>query len=145
LITGNRIAVLGSNYFDRGRQAANLLDGVGVYLILQGVGLPATLETLFQALLVISLSVIVGSVSALPGGLGAADLSIGVTLRVVLGLGAAAAGFVTLLARFVQLWWGVLIGMGVGFIFRRRLLSPLLEAESTAEATDYLTDGAVAR
>ena len=125
--------------------AANLLDGVGVYLILQGIGLPATLETFFQALLVISLSVIVGSVSALPGGLGAADLSIGVTLSVVVGLGTSAAGFVTLLARFVQLWWGVLVGMGVGFVFRRRLLGPLMEAESAAEPADYFTDSVVAR
>lgn len=108
---------------------ANFLDGVGVYLILTGLGRPATLETFFQALLVISLSVVVGSLSALPGGLGAADFSIGVTLRAIVGLDAAAAGFATLLARFVQLWWGVLVGMLVGVVYRRRLLPPELEEE----------------
>lgn len=108
---------------------ANFLDGVGVYLILTGLGRPTTPETFFQALLVISLSVVVGSLSALPGGLGAADFSIGVTLRAIVGLDAGAAGFATLLARFVQLWWGVLVGMVVGFAKRRRLLPPELEDE----------------
>ncbi len=43
-------------------------------MVLILLGLAAASEvTLFQALLVISLSVVVGSVSALPGGLGAAD------------------------------------------------------------------------
>ncbi len=125
---------------------ANFLDGVGVYLILLGIGLPAGAETFFQALLIISLSVVVGSVSALPGGLGAADLSIGVTLRTVAGLGAAEAGFATLLARFVQLWWGVLVGVGVGLLFRRRLLPPDVEEEDEMErAADFLPDEAGAR
>jgi len=127
--------------------AANFLDGAGVYLILLGIGLPAGAETFFQALLIISLSVVVGSVSALPGGLGAADLSIGVTLRTVAGLGAAEAGFATLLARFVQLWWGVLVGVGVGLLFRRRLLPPEVdEKEDEMErAADFLPDEAGAR
>ncbi|MBN2469843.1 MAG: flippase-like domain-containing protein [Anaerolineae bacterium] len=111
---------------------ANLLDGVGVYLILVGLGKAATLATFFEALLVISLSVVVGSLSALPGGLGAADFSIGMTMRAVVGLDPAAAGFATLLARFVQLWWGVLVGMGVGFACRRRLLTPDVEATLSA-------------
>jgi uncharacterized protein (TIRG00374 family) len=109
--------------------AANFLDGVGVYLILVGLGQPATPDTLFMALLVISLSVVVGSLSTLPGGLGAADLSIGVTMRAVVGLDVAAAGLATLLARFVQLWWGVLVGMAVGFVYRNRLLPPDIDSE----------------
>jgi uncharacterized protein (TIRG00374 family) len=124
---------------------ANFLDGVGVYLILRGLGQPATGETLFQALLVISLSVVVGALSALPGGLGAADFSIGATLRLVVGLNTAAAGFATLLARFVQLWWGVLVGMVVGFLYRHRLLSPELEAVIEAEQGDYAADSLPAR
>ncbi len=126
---------------------ANFLDGVGVYLILLGLGLPVSEITLFQALLVISLSVVVGSVSALPGGLGAADLSIGVTLQLVAGLGVAEAGFATLLARFAQLWWGVLVGMGVGFVFRDRLLLESLEsAETPADAQEsYASDSLPAR
>ncbi|MFC1959834.1 YbhN family protein [Chloroflexota bacterium] len=108
---------------------ANFLDGVGVYLILIGLGLPATMATFFQALLVISLSVVVGSLSALPGGLGAADFSIGMTLGLVVGLFASAAGFATLLIRFVQLWWGVAIGATIGMMARQRLFTPDLEAD----------------
>ncbi len=112
---------------------ANVLDGAGVFLILLGIGRPATVETFFQALLVISLSVVVGSLSALPGGLGAADLSIGVTLRVIVGLDIAQAGFVTLVARFVQLWWGVIVGMVIGFLYRHRLLPPDVDVSGVEE------------
>lgn len=125
--------------------AANFLDGIGVYLILLGMGQPATAETLWQAVLVISLSVVVGSLSALPGGLGAADLSIGVTLQMVAGLGVAEAGFATLLARFVQLWWGVLVGMGVGAVYGERLLRAVLAGEGEDDAPDYLADRIPAR
>lgn len=119
---------------------ANFLDGVGVYLILVGLGQPAGMTTFFQALMVISLSVVVGSLSALPGGLGAADLSIGVTLRTVIGLEAPVAGLATLLARFVQLWWGVIVGMIVGFVYRRRLLTVQGEADLTRREA-YTPDG----
>jgi len=109
--------------------AANALDGIGVYLILLGLGQPAGMVTFFQALMVISLSVVVGALSALPGGLGAADFSIGVTLQAVAGLDVPAAGLATLLARFVQLWWGVIVGMVVGFAYRHRLLTAEVEAD----------------
>ena len=126
--------------------AGNLLDGLGLYLILLGLGLPAGPEVFYQALLVISLSVVVGSLSALPGGLGAADLSIGMTLQMAVGLPGAAAGFATLLARFVQLWWGVLVGAAVGFVYRERLLSASVAGEAaTSPAPDYVTDTLPAR
>jgi uncharacterized protein (TIRG00374 family) len=126
--------------------AGSLLDGLGVYLILLGLGLPAGPDLFYQALLVISLSVVVGSLSALPGGLGAADLSIGVTLQMVAGLSGAEAGFATLLARFVQLWWGVLVGAGVGFVYRKRLLQASAEGEAaSSRAPDYATDTLPAR
>ncbi|MFQ3535689.1 MAG: lysylphosphatidylglycerol synthase transmembrane domain-containing protein [Aggregatilineales bacterium] len=89
---------------------ANVLDGLGLYLILIGVGLPPTAETFFQALLVISLSVVAGALSGMPGSIGASDLTITGTLQHLIGLSLPQAGFVTLLARFVQLWFGVLVG-----------------------------------
>jgi uncharacterized protein (TIRG00374 family) len=107
---------------------ANFTDGIGVYLILLGLGLPPSAALFSQALLIISLSVVAGSLSTLPGGLGAADLSIGYLMRAMVGLSASAAGFVTLLARFIQLWFGVIVGLGVAFLFRRRLFPPALEA-----------------
>lgn len=106
---------------------ANVLDGVGVYLILIGLGQPPGAELFFKALLAISLSVIAGSVSGSPGGIGASDLTIGGVLISVVGLDRGQAGFATLLARFVQLWWGVLVGSVVAFLYRKRLFPPSLE------------------
>jgi uncharacterized protein (TIRG00374 family) len=112
---------------------ANFTDGVGVYLILRGVGMPASQELFFQAMLIISMSVVAGSLSALPGGLGAADLSIGILMQEMVGLGAATAGFVTLLARFIQLWFGVIVGLVVALVFRKRLFPSSLEETIQAE------------
>jgi uncharacterized protein (TIRG00374 family) len=112
---------------------ANALDGVGVYLILTGIGQSATMETFLQALLLVSLSVVIGSISTLPGGLGAADISIGMMMQAVVGFEPAPAGFATLLVRFVQLWLGVIVGMIVGVIYRERLLLPDIETEPVTE------------
>jgi hypothetical protein len=47
---------------------------------------------------------------------------------------------VTLLARFAQLWWGVLIGGVVALLFRKRLFSPgldrIIEAGLTGEPNE---------
>jgi glycosyltransferase 2 family protein len=108
--------------------AANVLDGVGVFLILVGLGEPATADTFFRALFVISLSVIVGSLSGMPGGVGASDLTISGAMRIVIrDFTVAQAGFATLLARFVQFWWGVLVGSLVAILMRKRLFTPELE------------------
>ncbi|MCC7206183.1 MAG: flippase-like domain-containing protein [Anaerolineae bacterium] len=118
---------------------ANFLDGVGVYLILVGLGLPATAETFYQALLVISLSVVAGSLSGMPGAIGAADLTITGTLQKLVGLSVPQAGFATLLTRFVQLWFGVLVGGLVAFVFRRKLfpesLESVMQAHEAAQQT----------
>ncbi len=112
---------------------ANLLDGYGLYLILTALGQPATSTTFFQALAVVSLSVVAGSVSGSPGGIGASDLTITGTLQYIVGLSTAEAGFVTLLARFLQLWWGVLVGGIVAIVFRHRLFPPSLDDVIKAE------------
>lgn len=107
--------------------AANFLDGIGVYLILIGLGLPATPEIFYQALLVTSLAVIAGALSGMPGSIGASDLTIAGTLHALVGLSASMAGFATLLTRFVQLWFGLLVGGVVAILARRRLFPPHLE------------------
>lgn len=114
---------------------ANLLDGLGVYLILVGIGLPATPETFFQALLVISLSVVAGALSGMPGSIGASDLTITGTLQHLVGLSVPQAGFATLLARFVQLWFGVLIGSAVAWSARSLLLGKPSSASDQSERT----------
>jgi uncharacterized membrane protein YbhN (UPF0104 family) len=103
------------------------------------LGRPLSAETFFQGLLAISFSVVTGSVSGSPGGIGASDLTITGILQKVAGLSLAEAGFATLLARFVQLWWGVLVGLLVAFVFRQRLFPPSLEA-TIAESQQELAD-----
>lgn len=117
---------------------ANFLDGVGVYLILVGIGQPAAPETFFQALLIISLSVVAGSLSGMPGAIGASDLTITGSLQHLVGLATAPAGFATLVVRFVQLWFGVIVGGAIAFSARRRLF-PAGLSESLAEHDAHAT------
>ncbi len=108
---------------------ANGLDGLALYLILTTLGLPAIPDTFFRALVTTSSSVVAGSVSGSPGGIGASDLTIAGTLSTVVGLkDTTLIGFVTLLARFAQLWWGVFIGGLVMVLDRKRLFPSNLDA-----------------
>lgn len=87
-------------------------EGIGLYLILLGLGVPPGWNVLSIAIFVLAFSTIIGAVSTLPGGLGAADASIAGMLALLLSLGAGTAATATLLIRFATLWFGV----GLGFI-----------------------------
>jgi len=66
---------------------------------------------------------IVGAVSGLPGGLGAAEFTIAGMLQLLV-LGEQDAGFAgtaTLLIRLFTLWFGVVLGLVTAFAFRHRL------------------------
>jgi uncharacterized protein (TIRG00374 family) len=86
-------------------------EGIGFYLILLGLGLSPGWEILSIAVFVLSFSTVVGAVSALPGGLGAAEASIAGMLVLLIGLGADTATTATLLIRFATLWFGVGLGL----------------------------------
>ena len=103
-------------------------EGVGFYLILLGLGIPPSWETLAIAIFVLSFSTVVGAVSALPGGLGAAEASISGMLILLLGLEVGTAAAATLLIRFATLWFGVGLGLIV-WAFSKDLLG--LESKST--------------
>lgn len=96
-------------------------EGVAFYLVLTGLGLEPDTTLLGQAVFILSFATIVGALSALPGGLGAAEASIGVMLERVVGLDRSLAGTATLLIRFCTLWFAVLLGMAVLVFFRQRL------------------------
>jgi len=106
----------------------NVTDGVGMFILLTALGQPATAHTFFVGLLAISFSVVTGAVSGSPGGVGASDLTITGILQKVGGLSVAEAGFATLLARIVQLWWGVFVGLLISAIYRAQLFSPRTQA-----------------
>jgi len=111
-----------------------LAEGVGFYLVLVGLGVPAGLETLSSAVFILAFSTVVGAVSALPGGLGAAEASLSGMLILLLGLGADTAAAATLLIRFATLWFGVGLGP-LTWVFSRDLFAlPATQSEEGAHA-----------
>lgn len=102
-------------------------EGLAMYCVLLGLGIPPSTETAAIAVFVLSFSTIIGAVSALPGGLGAAELSITGMLTFLLKLPTSTAAAATLIIRFATLWFGVALGLLV-WLFSKDLL--LLEKEA---------------
>ncbi|HEC23120.1 MAG TPA: flippase-like domain-containing protein [Chloroflexi bacterium] len=96
---------------------------VGFFLILRGMGLEPSWLLLWQATFMLAAATIIGAVSGLPGGLGAAEFSIaGMVQLLVLGYeDPGFAGTATILVRLFTLWFGVVLGLLTAFVFRRRL------------------------
>lgn len=88
-------------------------EGIGFFLILVGLGLPLTGEMLALAIFVLAFSTVVGAVSTLPGGLGAAEISIAGMLMLHPLVTAPTASTATLLIRLATLWFGVGLGLFV--------------------------------
>jgi uncharacterized protein (TIRG00374 family) len=88
-------------------------EGVGFFLILHGLGLPLSGEILTLAIFVLAFSTVVGAVSTMPGGLGAAELSIAGMLLLHPLVAPATASAATLLIRLATLWFGVCLGLVV--------------------------------
>jgi uncharacterized protein (TIRG00374 family) len=94
-------------------------EGIGFYLILLGLGLPASGAVLADAIFVLAVSTLVGSASTLPGGLGAAEASITGLLLLTVTSDHAVAAAATLLIRLSTLWFGVTLGLIVWAITPR--------------------------
>lgn len=88
-------------------------EGVGLYLVLLGLGVPGGVDLLSVSVFVLSFSTVIGAVSTLPGGLGAADASIAGMLGLIVLLPPSTAAAATLLIRFATLWFGVALGLAV--------------------------------
>jgi glycosyltransferase 2 family protein len=86
-------------------------EGIGFYLILLGLGVAAGWNTLAMAVFILAFSTIVGAASALPGGLGAAEVSIAGMLKLLLKVEPSTAAAATLLIRLATLWFGVGLGL----------------------------------
>jgi uncharacterized protein (TIRG00374 family) len=86
-------------------------EGIGFYFILRGLGLTPDIKLFGLAVFVLSFSTVVGAVSALPGGLGAAEASIAGMLSLLGGISPAISTSATLLIRLATLWFGVLLGL----------------------------------
>ena len=87
---------------------------VAFFLVLAGLGIPATWSVLLASIFVFAASTWIGGASMLPGGLGAAELTVAGLLLVTIddpAMTSTLAGTATLLIRFATLWFGVLIGI----------------------------------
>jgi glycosyltransferase 2 family protein len=103
-------------------------EGMGFYLILLGLGEPASIKTMAMAVFVLSFSTVIGAVSALPGGIGASEASIAGMLVLIAGISGSSAASATLLIRLATLWFGVGLGLVV-WVFSRDLItiSPIIK------------------
>jgi len=96
-------------------------EGIGMYLILVGLGVTSGWGTLSIAVFVLAFSTVIGAVTALPGGLGAAEASIAGMLTLLLALSRDTAAAATILIRFATLWFAVFLGLTV-WLFSRKLI-----------------------
>jgi uncharacterized protein (TIRG00374 family) len=103
-------------------------EGVACYLILIGLGVLPSFNLALVSIFILSLGSILGGISSLPGGLGAAEATMTGMLQVLLNLSEDVAATATLLIRFFTLWFAVALGMLVIAIWRRKLFG-----RSTAE------------
>lgn len=93
------------------------LEGLIVYLAVVGMGGDISI---LASIFAVAFASLVGAVSTLPGGLGAAEGSI-IGLLLLAGLSSDVAAAAALITRFSTLWLGVLIGAMALFITERRL------------------------
>ncbi len=114
--------------------------GVGVYvwsiagfvIILYGFGLDITWQLVLQAAFIAGVVSAIGAFSFVPNGAGVTEIS---TLGMLLALVAplqpmvtpAMAAAIALLTGLFLKWFRVLLGLVVGFVFRKRLFSEDLE------------------
>lgn len=92
------------------------------FLVLVGLGLPATWELLLLATFILAVSSLAGGVSMLPGGLGVADASAAGMLILLVhddAMTKSVAIAATLIIRFATLWFAVFIGAGSLLLLER--------------------------
>lgn len=111
---------------------AYFTDCIGFYIILLGLGEKPSIHLFAQATFILGFSVVISAISALPGGAGGREVTVGALLRNIVGMGSAATGAAVLMIGIFQVWFGTFIGIFVGLIFRKRLFPPTLEDEIKA-------------
>lgn len=89
-------------------------ESVAFYFVFLGLGYKLSL---LAATFTLAFSTVVGAVSMLPGGLGAAEGSI-LGILLFLGVPNSIAGGATILIRFCTLWFGVLLGLAALLRYR---------------------------
>jgi uncharacterized membrane protein YbhN (UPF0104 family) len=94
-------------------------ESIALWNALAAFGLPHSLPLLGGALVALNAGTLVGAVSLLPGGAGAAEATIAAVLVQQTDREIAAAA--TLLIRLCTLWFGALLGIGALIVLRSAL------------------------
>lgn len=96
-------------------------QGVAFYLVLIGLGATPSLILMLLAIFTVAVGAILGSLSSLPGGLGATEATMTAILQAAVGLTQGLAATATLVIRFFTLWFGVILGILIVVIWRKML------------------------
>jgi uncharacterized protein (TIRG00374 family) len=91
-------------------------EGIGFYLVLLGLGLAPGSTLLGAAVFILAFSTVIGALSTLPGGLGAAEISIAGMLAFIINPGTAVLSAATLLIRLATFWFSVILGLATWLI-----------------------------
>jgi len=96
--------------------------------VLLGMGLAAHPLVLTQAAFILNTSILAGSLTMIPGGLGVAEGGIAGLTQLFLGMTPERAVVATLLIRFCTLWFGVSLGLAALITFSRRMTRATVHA-----------------
>lgn len=102
---------------------------IAFYYVFVGLGYKVPL---LAATFTLAFSSVVGAVSMLPGGLGAAEGSIMGLLVKVVGVPAGTAAVATIIIRFSTLWFGVVVGLAA-MVTSRRFIGIMSDMEGTPD------------
>ncbi|MBE7551416.1 MAG: flippase-like domain-containing protein [Anaerolineales bacterium] len=97
-------------------------EGLAFYLVLRGLGINGGIDLAAIAVFILALGSILGGVSSLPGGLGAAEVTMTGMLQALAHLPENSAATATLLIRFCTLWFAILLGVLTIAIWRGMFL-----------------------
>lgn len=104
-------------------------EGLAYYIVLTGFGVEPGLRAAAISIFIFAISVVIGAVVAMPGGLGGVEGSLVALSTQIFGLDLTTATASALLIRFCTLWFGVLLGV-ISFM----LWSDLLAGSENARA-----------
>jgi glycosyltransferase 2 family protein len=101
------------------------MECIAFFLLMLGLGFPPDFPLLLQCTSILAIATLAGLLSLLPGGLGAAEASIGGLLKLAIpNITTAMATTATLLIRFCTLWYGVIVGLIILFSFQTKFSRP---------------------
>lgn len=95
-------------------------EAAGFWVVFLGLNVPVSL---LEATFIYSFAMLAGAVTLLPGGLGAAEVSM-IGLLALLKVTGAAASAATLIIRVCTLWFAVFLGAVALFIYTRLMSHP---------------------